>query len=181
MKRPTDVKLVRGALALIAAGLSCAACAGSVGPAASGNHRSHPPASPSHRSLSAWLELPSPTVPAGSSISGRVVVRNLTGRPVPVWGCVLFEVLLDGNGYRPVPAWPLCLRRFLIPVGESSYPVTVTATYNRCSERPTPSYGTPCLPGGLPPPLPPGSYRAIVYAGGHRLPVPAPVPVRVTS
>jgi len=125
--------------------------------------------------------LPSRTVVAGSSIFGRVVVDNSTGRPVPVWGCnFLFQVLLVGRGYQPVPAWPACLQRFTIPVGESSYPVTVAARYNQCSRSGGQGPILPCMADGQPPPMPDGVYRAIVYVSDHRLPAPAPVTVRIT-
>jgi hypothetical protein len=115
-------------------------------------------------------------------MSGRVVVDNSTGRPVPVWGCdFLFQVLLVGQGYRPEPTWLTCLQQFTIPIGESSYPVTISASYNRCSESGGPGSMLPCMAGGQPPPLLPGDYHAVIFAGHRLFRLPPPVAVRVIA
>ncbi len=112
---------------------------------------------------------------------GQLVIDNRTGRPIPAFDCLSpFQVLLVSGGYRPVPSWLGCLQRFIIPVGESSYPVTVTASYNQCGRKGSPGTIVPCLAGGRPPPLPAGNYMAVLFQVSHLAEAPPPVPVRVT-
>ena len=129
--------------------------------------------------ISARVVLPERAMTAGSSMSGHVVVENDTGRAIRTSGCLtLFQVALAGSSYHPAIAWPACLQSFT--VGQSSYPVTVAASYGRCSQgRPSDAIKA-CLPGGQMPSLPPGTYRAVLFQVRHLVPVPPPVTVRVT-
>ncbi|HVB43175.1 MAG TPA: hypothetical protein VNF47_10775 [Streptosporangiaceae bacterium] len=131
--------------------------------------------------ISARVVLPERAMTAGSSMSGHVVVENDTGRAIRTSGCLtLFQVALASSSYHPAIAWLDCLQSFTIPVGQSSYPVTVVASYGRCSQgRPSDAIKA-CLPGGHPPALPPGIYRAVLFHVRHLVPVPPPVTVRVT-
>ncbi len=114
-------------------------------------------------------------------MSARVVVENNTGRAVHVPGCLtLFQVVLVNNKYHPTVAWPLCLQPFTIPIGESSYPATVEASYSECSSGRPHGVLRACLPNRHPPPLPPGDYRAMLFQAGHLVPVPPAITVRVT-
>src|SRR6266567_4659725 len=126
--------------------------------------------------ISARVVLPARTMTAGSSMSGHVVVENDTGRAIRASGCLtLFQVALAGSGYHPAIAWPACLQSFTIPAGQSSYPVTVAASYGQCSQgRPGDSVRA-CLPAGRPPALPPGIYRAVLFQVRRLIPVPRPV------
>ncbi len=95
------------------------------------NPRTAQPAAPrrSPARMSARVELPSRTMTAVSSMPGRVVVENNTGRAIHASGCLaLFQVELISGSYHPSVAWPLCLQPFTIPAGRSSYPVTVEAS-----------------------------------------------------
>jgi hypothetical protein len=114
-------------------------------------------------------------------MAGRVVVDNNTGRTIRAFGCgTLFRVALVSNTYKPAVAWPVCLQVFTIPVGQSSYPAPVMASYLQCSARPRGPVRA-CLPSGHPPPLPAGDYRARLFQSGKLVPVPPVVTVRVTS
>jgi len=143
------------------------------------------PAAPRHSlaaPVSARVVLPSHTMTAGSSMPGRVVVQNTTGRAIFASGCLgLFQVVLVNSAYRPTVGWLLCLQRFTIPVGQSAYPVTVAASYNTCSQGQPPDAARACLPGGHPPPLPPGVYNAVLFQAHHLVSVPPAVTVRVTA
>jgi hypothetical protein len=80
-----------------------------------------------------------------TDVRSLVVVENNTGRAIHVFGCgTLFQVALVSSTYRPAIAWPGCLQPFTIPVGESSYPVTVGARYSQCHQ------GRRKAPSGLP-------------------------------
>jgi hypothetical protein len=83
--------------------------------------------------MTARLVLPSQTIAAGSSMSGRVIVVNSSGRAIHAWGCgTPFAVALASRTYQPTLAWRLCLQRLTIPVGRSNYRVTVEARYGQC-------------------------------------------------
>jgi hypothetical protein len=112
---------------------------------------------------------------------GRVVVENNTGRAIHVPGCWrLFQVALVSSKNRPTVAWLTCLQTFTIPAGQSSYPATVQASYSQCSPGRPRGGVRACLPGGRPPPLPPGDYRARLFQDGHLVPVPPAMTVHVT-
>jgi hypothetical protein len=114
-------------------------------------------------------------------MSGHVVVENNAGHTIRVPGCVtLFQVALVSSKYRPAVAWFTCLQTFTIPVGESSYPVTVEASYRECSPNRPQGGLRACLPNRHPPPLPPGDYHARLFQAGHLVPVPPAMTVRVT-
>lgn len=152
-------------VAILAAG--CSSRAGQAG---------QPSGSP--HALSAQIVLPTRTVTAGSSIKGRVVVRNNTGRAIHTSGCgMLFQVALASNSYHPEVSWLTCLQRFTIPVGVSSYRVTVAATYLVCGDRQSPA----CPPGGGMPPLPAGTFRARLFQSRYLVQVPPGVRVRVVA
>ena len=115
-------------------------------------------------------------------MSGYVVVDNSTGHAVHAGGCgTLFQVLLTGSNYRPAAAWLLCLQPFTIRAGQSAYPVTVAASYNMCREGRPRGTARACLPGGHPPPLPPGVYHARLFQAPHLVAAPPAVTVRVTA
>lgn len=132
-------------------------------------------------SLSATLVLSTSTVRTGTEISGRVVVENLTGRDINLTGChSIFQVLLRSSTYTPEPGWQLCLQRIRVPTGQSSYPVPVRASYYECGQTGAMGGVPACLPpGDVMPPLPPGVYWATTFEDGSRIPLPAPVKVRV--
>jgi heat shock protein HslJ len=118
--------------------------------------------------VTARIELPSTTMTAGSKMEGRVVVENNTGRVIEATGCgTLFGVMLANDTVHPDPAWPMCAEPLPIPVGESTYPVTIWANYQACSTEPQ---GT--LP-VCPAPLPPGDYQARFFQSSQVV-IPAP-------
>ena len=129
--------------------------------------------------VTARIELSSTTMTAGSTTSGRVVVENNTGQVIQASGCgSLFAVLLGNRGIHPDPVWMLCLQPLPIPVGESSYPVTIWASYQFCSRRPAWAACRRANPGGGPAPLPPGEYQAQFFQSS---PVVTPaLPINVT-
>lgn len=165
--------------------LVLAACSG-------GSHRSssqpttkprttHPVARRPQAPVSAQVVLPSRTIVAGSSMSGTVIIENNSGHPLNATGCGrLFQVALGNDKIRPSVQWLKCLQAFTIPVSESSYPVTVDASYLSCNSDGPQADLRACRANGQPPPLPPGDYRAMLFETGTLVPAPPPTSVRVT-
>jgi hypothetical protein len=141
-------------------------------PTATGTSRPTPSAP-----LRAEIVLPTTSVAAGSSIPGEVVVQNDTGSAIRVSGCgTPFVVALGNDEITPTIAWRACLSSFTIPIGPSTWPVTVAASYLGCNGGPP---SPPCVNGHVPP-LPAGSYRAVLYQSSHVVPTPPAVDVLVT-
>ena len=135
--------------------------------------QTNPPATGSSVPLSATLSLSSTSVPAGGTLTGKVIVENNTGAALHPVTCGLYQAVLANNSYQPEIPWPLCATLTTIPVGRSSYPVTILARYYDC----VPNNSPPCVDQQ---PLPPGTYQAKVSTMSLTLPVPAPVAVTVT-
>jgi hypothetical protein len=131
--------------------------------------------------LSARVELKSHTIRAGSSETGVVVVENHTGHVLHADGCQrIFAIALGRGRFEQSPAWLDCLQTFTIPIGRSTYPVTVTAAYLACTNGPPAGDLHSCTLNG-PPPLPTGVYRATLVQSGKIVPTPPPITVRVTA
>ena len=114
-------------------------------------------------------------------MQGTVIIDNRTGHPVRAYDCLSpFQVILFNETYRPSPAWLSCLQIFIIPVGESNYPVTVNASYLGCGEH-GPGGGLPGCLNGAPPPLPPGTYRARFFQSSRIVPAQPAITIRVTA
>jgi hypothetical protein len=129
--------------------------------------------------ISTRLVLPSTTLVAGSAMSASVAVDNNTGHALPASSScgTPFEVALGNAAIKPNVGFNACLQQLTIPVGTSSYPVTVRASYPGCG--PAGSGQPVCLPTGAPS-LPLGSYEATVFESlGNRV-VPIPPPIAVT-
>jgi hypothetical protein len=165
-----------------------------VPPPAAGDPASPAASGPSRLPLTARVVLPARTMPGGSAMTGYVVVSNRTGHALHVTGCLaLFGVALASRTYHPavggagwrkreaITAWPGCRQRLTIPAGRTRYRVEISASYSECTEGlPQGSPGA-CLPGGGPPPLPPGDYRTQLLQSRPLAPAPAPITVRVTQ
>jgi hypothetical protein len=140
-----------------------------------------PSTGPRSQRLSARVVLPTTTVIAGSSMSGRLVVDNNTGRALHVGDCGFpFQVALTNSQIQTGGAWAACIREFTIPVGRSSYPVPVRATYLGCGGIHLPA----CVKRNgsfASPPLPPGEYDATLLQASKIVPPPPPITVRVTA
>jgi hypothetical protein len=114
-------------------------------------------------------------------MKGYVLVQNDTGQALHAAGCqTLFQVQLSSRSYHPVVAWLTCLQRLTIPAGQSRYRIIVLASHDQCTSSRHTHGLTRCMPDGGPPPLPPGTYRAMLYQLGHLVQAPPPVTVRVT-
>jgi hypothetical protein len=134
-----------------------------------------------------WVrfEIPSTTMRAGSAMEGRVIVTNNTGYLIHAGndcgGQGLFDVGLGNDKIKPqVDGSPACLgSAFTVPIGESTWPVGVTAQYGACGETESyPALGIPRCRKGKPPALPPGDYRAVLF-GPLKFPNPIPINVLV--
>lgn len=132
-----------------------------------------PPLSGPSMPLSATLDLSSTSVPAGGALAGTVIVENNTGAAVHATTCGIYQAALASNNYQPNMPWRLCATQTTIPVGRSSYPVTILADYYDCVPNNTP----PCVDQK---PLPPGNYQVKVSTISPSLPLPQPVDITVT-
>jgi heat shock protein HslJ len=118
--------------------------------------------------VTARIELQSHTMVAGSTMTGRVIIDNETGKVIKAIGCgSLFQVILTNASYQPEVLWNLCAEPLDIPLGVSTYPVVVMGTVNA---------GVAPLPT-----LAPGRYEAKLYQSTHVVPDPTPVWVEVVA
>lgn len=175
-QRRTNMRSGIALLAFLAAVTGCAS--GTVTQPTGNPHTTLPAAA-----ISVQVMLPSRTMPAGSHMSGRVLVDNRTGHAIHLHGCrSLFEVALVSSTYHPDVTTATCTQVFTIPVGKSSYAETVLATYLACNAG-GPRGGLPaCLPGKQKlPPLPPGNYHATLFFHVRQFAsAPPAIPVPVT-
>src|SRR5690349_7058646 len=112
--------------------------------------------------LTARVELPARTMRAGTTMDAVVVVQNDSGAAVMTTGCgSLFQIALITSGETPEIAWTLCLQNFTIPIGESRYPMTITAEARGCGGEPA-GQRPACVDGHAPAP-PPGEYEAALF------------------
>lgn len=165
-------------LAFLAAVTGCAGCVATQ-PAENPPHTTLPAAA-----VSIQLMLPSRTMTAGSQMAGHVLVDNRTGQAIREHGChLLFTVALTSSTYQPDVTSALCAQIFTIPVGKSSYPVTVMASYLACNVGRSGGGLPACLPGEQRlPALPAGDYHAMLFFQVKQFaPAPPAIPVRVTS
>jgi hypothetical protein len=120
-------------------------------------------------------------MPAGSYLAGRVIVQNNTGHALHPTGCgSLFSVFLSNASTTPHPFFCGGLQVFTIPVGGSSYPISVAATYLQCAG--PLGNGRPCAQRNghsVMPSLPPGEYRATLWPS--IVPTPPAITVRVVA
>ena len=108
----------------------------------------------------------------------HIIVDNMTGHAIHAKGCgQLFELALSNSSHPAQAVWPACLQTLTIAVGRTSYPWTITASYNTCGGA---GVGEPaCSPHGLPP-LPAGEYDVVFFQSTRIVALPAPIPVQVT-
>ena len=120
--------------------------------------------------LSTTIELPSTTVVAGSTVSGTLVVTNhtdetfnLTQGCKPFWWVGLQSSTIPFNPRYPTPC---SLAPFYVSPGVNRLAFTMMASYLGCSTTPQETSPTwpSCLANGQPPPLPPGSYEAVLVS-----------------
>jgi hypothetical protein len=110
----------------------------------------------------------------------HVVISNNTRNALHVEGCLsLFGIALGNDTVHPEGFWNTCARLFTIPVGESTYAVTVDANYQTCGGEPE-DHVPACGPTGAAP-LPPGDYQAEFLQVHKIAEVPNPIPVHVTA
>jgi hypothetical protein len=127
--------------------------------------------------VSVRVVLPSTTMVSGTTMVGKVIVTNNTGHTTFIGGCLVpFQVELGNDKIKPDPAWPGCYGARKLPMGESTWLVAVDASYEQCGYAPYPR----CIRDDVPPGLPPGDYRAMLYAHDDTVPIPPPISVRVT-
>lgn len=130
--------------------------------------------------VTARITLPTKSLRSGQSLPARITVNNNLGADIHFTGCgPIFRVLLVGSNQHPTPSWLLCASPITIPMGETTYPVSIAATYSECSA--TKGQGMPaCMPDGSMPGIPPGKYAVTTWVETDQVRVPDPVTVTVT-
>ena len=173
--------------------LVTAACgsgsSGSVTPSVSTS--TAPPAA--HKPLDIQLSLSATTVKAGTDIHGTVTLDNTTGRPLKPSCGLVWAVGLTNSQIPFNPAFAaMCRIDQQIKPGLSVYPVTITTTYQGCSQSGQADGGMPgCLPGPMgagsrftaAPPLPVGTYETKIVVNGlpsQDVRLPSPIVVTLT-
>ena len=170
---------MRASVVLLA--LAVAGCAS--GSHASSSHASGTASAAAPRyspaQVSVQVQVPSRTMEAGSSMLAHIIVDNRTGHAIHAKGCgQLFELALGNSSHPALSGWPACLQTLTIPIGKTSYPWTIRATYDSCGG--VGAGELACLPHGQPPPLPAGEYDVAFSQQTPIVSVPPPIPVRVT-
>lgn len=169
-----------GALIALMLGMVLAACGSTLG--------STEPITPSttttiptvaEGSAGAWVEVASATIDAGSKLAATVVVVNRSGSPITVASCgAIYGAGFESDTIRLGPSFLTCVGPpQQIPLGESRWPVTASATYPWCGGSGV-SYSPPCVDGRTPA-LPSGDYRLVADSPDSRAPKPAPVIVNI--
>jgi len=133
-------------------------------------------------SLSARIVLPTQTMATGTSMSGQVILKNDSGHALHATSCFRFVLVTPGEiMHRPENGGSECLMRYTIPVGTTTYRMTLDAIYPGCAGVPSPGSSFPaCLNGNIPP-FPPGQYDVTVFGASTLIAMPPPVAVRVTA
>lgn len=139
-----------------------------------------------HAAVTSRWEFSTDQVVAGGRLEGWLVIDNQSGAPLEVTdrGCApKWAAVLTNDDFPPVVAFRMdCqLAPLVVPVGTSQLPVTVMAGLNDCTQD-TNSIGIPqCLPEGGMPPLPIGSYTAVMVGSIPGVDPPAPIPIDVIA
>ncbi|MEJ6510984.1 MAG: hypothetical protein QNL59_05755 [Actinomycetota bacterium] len=130
-------------------------------------------------SAGAWVEVASTTIDAGSELAATVVVVNRSGSPITVASCgVIYGAGFESDTIRLGLSFLTCLGLpQQIPMGESRWPVTASATYPWCGGSGV-AYIPPCV-GSRMPALPGGEYRLVAGSSDSRAPKPAAVIVNI--
>jgi hypothetical protein len=114
-------------------------------------------------------------------MSGKVIVTNDSGRVLHGIGCgTAFQLGLGNDKIPPAVLWPRCGQQLTIPIGESSWPVTVIARYSGCGQKSGDATFPRCREDGFPPSLPVGDYRAMLFQEPRFVPTPPSISIRVT-
>jgi hypothetical protein len=169
-----------GALIALMLGMVLAACgstSGSTEPITPSTTTTTP--SVVEGSVGAWVEVASTTIDPGSELAATVVVVNHSGSPITVASCgAIYGAGFESDTIRLGPSFLTCLGPpQQIPLGESRWPVTASATYPWCGGSGVSE--TPACVDERPPALPGGEYRLVAGSSDSRAPKPAPVIVNI--
>lgn len=139
---------------------------------------------PPARALSSVIDLPSTTLVDGTTVDGDLVVTNHSDKTInltegckPFWSVGLQSPTIPFNPMEPT----VCeLTPFLLAPGANRLPFSFQVRYLGCSTNPESSSlsDPPCV-GTEPPPLPPGSYEAVLVSQSPALSA-APVNVEIS-
>jgi hypothetical protein len=136
-------------------------------------------------SLTDRIVLKSSRTTAGRPIDGTLLVFNHGAAAINLnKGCrPSFVVALTNSKYVPQVAFAaVCSSAPLnIAPGTNTLPISITTTYLQCQPVGSSGPDHPACVGDEAPPLPIGSYDAVLIGDGLALPEPQPVPVTLTK
>jgi hypothetical protein len=116
------------------------------------------------RGVVATIRPDASVVQAGEPITGTIRFHNHTSTEVTLYRCTLaYHVVAYGphedfHGRRR-SSNDQCRAPLALPPGITDEAFSVPTVYSSCGDDPTQGFATTCLPGGEPPPYPPGAYR----------------------
>jgi hypothetical protein len=136
---------------------------------------------PSDPGLTDRIILKSSRSTAGKPIPGTLLVVNHTAASINLTKTCQpsYAVALTNSKYAPRVAFAtVCSSApFVIAPGTNRFPISITTTYLACQQSQSSSSDLPtCIKSGAPP-LPSGTYDAVLIGDGLALPRPQPVPV----
>jgi hypothetical protein len=130
------------------------------------------------------LIVPSHELRVGAAMHATVVITNHTGHALEGTKCgAPFLISLRSERAYQEANFPLCAETYSLPVGRSTYPVTISSHFSTCTHDPNARLSDDrsmphCLAAGRLPPLPKGKYRA--YVAGLPGAVSSARPVEIT-
>jgi hypothetical protein len=143
---------------------------------------------PPGANIQVTIRLDANSVLAGTALHGTATVDNRSGAPIDTGQCEVDGVVYGGltndqlNVTEPV-AGVGCQPSIKIPLGVSSYPITIQTTFFTCSRSPSSTTDSrPLCSGSLA--LPPGTYHVTVWIPGitaHQIAATTPVTVTLTT
>lgn len=130
---------------------------------------------PADPSITDQIVLSTTRVVSGEPLRAVLVVTNHSAEPVVVQrglGCPDFVVALTNSKIPPEVAFAVsCQGELRFEPGVTRFTYPVFSTYDGCAENPAdarPAEGVvACLPGGRAPPLPAGTYEAVLIGDGN--------------
>jgi hypothetical protein len=138
---------------------------------------------PANPNLTDRIVLKSSRVISGHNIDGTLLVINHGTTPINLTKSCKpgYVVALTSSRYSPQVAFTTSCSSlgFVIAPGTNRLPFRAITTYLDCQQVETQTTEPKCTHNG-PPPLPAGTYEAVLYGSGLALPKPRPVSVTLT-
>jgi hypothetical protein len=146
---------------------------------------------PANPNIAVHMQLSADRLPAGSHLEATVVLTNRSDKTINLTSACrpIYAVLLanqsnpPGNaGFSELPPGHCQTTPLLVHPGTNRWRTHVPTTAFDCSSAASGPHTTPtCTKTGGLPPLPSGTYYAVLVGSDLPLPAPSPVPVTLTE